>query len=84
MSLTNAPPCQPVKSKEADTFSPELFEPVAGSTALSPNLSQAPFSLVKTGAASKQTEKRSKLYERTLEGFNLILLPVAEPEMGVV
>lgn len=40
--IMSFPACEPLKRMEADTFSPVVFEPDAGSRALSSNLSQVP------------------------------------------
>lgn len=66
-----------------------MFPYSLNSRFLSQNLSRAPVKISlqpcpTSASASKQTEKRSNSYERTPGGFNLILLPVAEPEIRLV
>lgn len=66
-----------------------MFPYSLNSRFLSQNLSRAPVKrslqpCQTSASASKQTEKRSNSYERTPGGFNLILLPVAEPEIRLV
>lgn len=68
-----------------------MFPYSLNSRFLSQNLSRAPVKrslqpcqTSASASASKQTEKRSNSYERTPGGFNLILLPVAEPEIRLV